>query len=44
MILTKEMLLSHEPHPEYYTARKDLEVAGKLAANASDEEEKVVAR
>jgi ferredoxin len=26
MILTKEMLPSFEPHPEYYTERKDLEL------------------
>jgi NADH-quinone oxidoreductase subunit I len=29
MILTKEKLLSYKPHPEYYTERKDLELAAK---------------
>ncbi|MCI0698386.1 NADH-quinone oxidoreductase subunit I [candidate division KSB1 bacterium] len=42
MILTKEMLLSFEPHPEYYTERKDLELTKKLAAHPPEEEARVL--
>ena len=43
LILNKERLLSHKPHPEFYTRRKDLEIeAGKpvqmRSANDADVE------
>ena len=38
MILTKEKLLSLEPHPEYYTQRKDLELATKPVAMKTESE------
>jgi NADH-quinone oxidoreductase subunit I len=43
LILTKERLLSHEPRPEYYTARKDLETAAKPVAIRAENEMSVSA-
>ncbi|MDZ7361763.1 MAG: NADH-quinone oxidoreductase subunit I [candidate division KSB1 bacterium] len=43
LILTKERLLSLQPRPEYYTARKDLEAVAKPVAIRTEDEMGVAA-